>query len=281
MGTDNKLARWDKIVDYFKQVSGASDRIRFRELGKSTNGNPFIALEIASADTLKNLDRYKQLRAEALFPGRRADRRRARRDLPAGQGGRPRHHDHPRDRDRRVADGGRAGAPARDRQLAAGEEDPRQRDLRPRAEPEPRRPDHGDRLVQQEPRTRRSRTARFPYLYHPYVGHDNNRDMYMFTQKESQLTAKLLWHDWFPVGVARRAPAGQQRRAHLRDAGDRSDQPERASADLSLERHPRASRRRPRSRPPARKASSTTPPTRTSGRARWRGAAGGTTRSAC
>ena len=37
-----------------------------------------------------------------------------------------------------------------------------------------------------------------PYLYHPYVGHDNNRDMYMFTQKESQHTAKLLWHDWFP-----------------------------------------------------------------------------------
>jgi hypothetical protein len=38
-----------------------------------------------------------------------------------------------------------------------------------------------------------------PYLYHPYVGHDNNRDMYMFTQKESQHTARLLWHDWFPA----------------------------------------------------------------------------------
>jgi hypothetical protein len=37
-----------------------------------------------------------------------------------------------------------------------------------------------------------------PYLYHHYIGHDNNRDMYMFTQKESQLTAALLWHDWFP-----------------------------------------------------------------------------------
>ena len=37
-----------------------------------------------------------------------------------------------------------------------------------------------------------------PFLYHPYVGHDNNRDMYMFTQKESQLTANLLWHDWYP-----------------------------------------------------------------------------------
>src|SRR5437762_11094174 len=38
-----------------------------------------------------------------------------------------------------------------------------------------------------------------PYLYHPYVGHDNNRDMYMFTQKESQHTARLIWHDWFPA----------------------------------------------------------------------------------
>ena len=41
-------------------------------------------------------------------------------------------------------------------------------------------------------------TSQIPYLYHPYVGHDNNRDMYMFTQKESQHTAKLLWHDWYP-----------------------------------------------------------------------------------
>jgi hypothetical protein len=38
-----------------------------------------------------------------------------------------------------------------------------------------------------------------PWLYQKYVGHDNNRDMYMFTQVESQLTAKLLWHDWFPA----------------------------------------------------------------------------------
>ena len=54
-------------------------------------------------------------------------------------------------------------------------------------------------------------TSPIPYLYHPYVGHDNNRDMYMFTQKESQYTAQLLWHDWFPGGLARRASDGQQR----------------------------------------------------------------------
>ena len=28
MGTDNKLARWDKIVEYFQQISASSDRVR-------------------------------------------------------------------------------------------------------------------------------------------------------------------------------------------------------------------------------------------------------------
>ena len=37
-----------------------------------------------------------------------------------------------------------------------------------------------------------------PYLYHPYAGHDNNRDMYMFNLDESRWMANLLWHDWFP-----------------------------------------------------------------------------------
>jgi hypothetical protein len=63
--------------------------------------------------------------------------------------------------------------------------------------------------------------------------------MYMFTQKESQHTAQLLWHDWFPSVWLDEHQMGSNGRAHLRDAGDRSDQPERASADLPLERHPR------------------------------------------
>jgi hypothetical protein len=37
-----------------------------------------------------------------------------------------------------------------------------------------------------------------PYLYHPYVGHDDNRDLFLLSQKESQMTAQVIWHDWFP-----------------------------------------------------------------------------------
>jgi hypothetical protein len=37
-----------------------------------------------------------------------------------------------------------------------------------------------------------------PTLYHHYIGHDNNRDWYMFTQVESQAVARQLYHTWYP-----------------------------------------------------------------------------------
>ena len=149
-----------------------------------------------------------------------------------------------------------------------------------RPEHEPRRPDDGHRLVQPEPGTP-FEVSPLPHLYHQYAGHDLNRDMYMLTQKESQYIARLAWQDWLPVHVAGSAPDEQQRRPDVRDAGGRSDQPERSSADLPVERHPR-----PVAGGGARSGGQ--------GRhhlqldlhellagTRWRGAAGGTTRSAC
>jgi hypothetical protein len=197
MGTDNKLARWDKIVDYMKHVSGASDRIRFRELGKSTNGNPFVALEISSADTLKNLDRYKQMERKLYF-----------------QGGAP--TDSERDeifRQGRVVllitttiHATEIGASQMVVELVhrlATDNSPQVKKildnvifvLVPSLNPD------GQIMVTDWFNKNLGtpfETSQIPYLYHPYVGHDNNRDMYMFTQKESQHTATLLWHDWFP-----------------------------------------------------------------------------------
>src|SRR3954465_6499317 len=197
VGADNKLVRWDKIVEYMKLAAANSDRVRFRELGPTSNGNPFIALEISSPETLKNLDRYKQLERKLYF-----------------QGGAP--TDAERDEIFRQGKlvllitcsihATEIGASQMAVELVhrlATEDSPAVKKildnviflLVPSLNPD------GQIMVTDwfnknvgTPFT----NSPIPYLYHPYVGHDNNRDMYMFTQKESQYTARLLWQDWFP-----------------------------------------------------------------------------------
>jgi hypothetical protein len=198
IGTDHKLARWDKIVEYMRHISGATDRVRFRELGRSTSDNPFIALEISSPDTLKNLDRYKQLERKLYFQGGAPTN--AERDEIFRQG-------------KAVVVvtcsihateiGASQMALELVHQLATDTSPQVQKILDnvifilvPSLNPD------GQAMVTDWFNKNVGTpfaTSSIPYLYHPYVGHDNNRDMYMFTQKESQLTAKLLWHDWFPA----------------------------------------------------------------------------------
>src|SRR5213592_1111763 len=69
IGSDRKLVRWDKIVEYMQKVANESDRVRFRNLGATTLNNPFIMLEISSPETQKNLDRYKNLESKLYFQG--------------------------------------------------------------------------------------------------------------------------------------------------------------------------------------------------------------------
>jgi hypothetical protein len=196
-GTDNKLARWDRIVEYMKQVSAGSDRVRFHELGKTTSGNPFVMLEISSADTLKSLDRYKQLERKLYF-----------------QNGAPT----ARERDDIFRQGKvvvlvgasihaiEVGATQMTLDLVyhlATDDSPATRKildnvilvLVPSLNPD------GQILVTDWFNRNLGtpyEASPLPVLYHPYVGHDNNRDMYMFTQKESQYMAQVAWHDWLP-----------------------------------------------------------------------------------
>src|SRR5437773_623199 len=198
VGADNKLVRWDRIVEYMKLAAANSDRVRFRELGKTSKNNPFIALEISAADTLKNLDRYKQLERKLYF-----------------QGGAP----GDAERDELFKQGKlvlivtcsihatEIGASQMSVELVhrlATDDSPMVKKildnviflLVPSLNPD------GQIMVTDWFNKNVGtpyEASPIPYLYHPYVGHDNNRDMYMFTQKESQHTARLLWHDWFPA----------------------------------------------------------------------------------
>ena len=198
VGADNKLARWDKIVEYMRLAAAASPRVQVRDLGKTTNGNTFIAVEVSAPETMKGLERVKALQRKLYF-----------------QGGAP------ADREREeIFQDGKAvvaitcnihsteiGASQMVLELVhrlATEDSPLVRKildnvvlvLVPSLNPD------GQIMVTDwfnKNLGTEFEASPMPWLYHPYVGHDNNRDMYMFTQRESQIAESLLWHDWFPA----------------------------------------------------------------------------------
>ena len=69
IGSDSKLVGWNTIVEYMRLVADQSPRVQVRELGKSTNGLPFIVVEISAPETMQNLDRYKALERQLYFQG--------------------------------------------------------------------------------------------------------------------------------------------------------------------------------------------------------------------
>jgi Zinc carboxypeptidase len=198
VGADNKLARWDKIVDYMKAVAAGSDRVRLRELGKTNQNNPFLLLEISSPETLRNLERFKQLQRKLYF-----------------QNGGPT----ARERDEIFRQGKAVvlitcsvhateiGATQMALELVhqlATDDSPAVKKildnvivlLVPSLNPD------GQVMVTDWFNMNLGtpyETSPLPRLYHPYAGHDNNRDMYMLTQRESQYMAQVAWHDWFPA----------------------------------------------------------------------------------
>lgn len=60
IGSDGNLLRWEKIVEYFRTVAAESDRVMVEDLGKSTNGNPFIMATVSSAENLARLGEILQ-----------------------------------------------------------------------------------------------------------------------------------------------------------------------------------------------------------------------------
>ena len=61
VGDDYKLADYETIQKYFKLLSENSNKIIYREIGKTSEGrNMFMAI-ISSEDNITNLDKYKQI----------------------------------------------------------------------------------------------------------------------------------------------------------------------------------------------------------------------------
>jgi len=68
MGADKMMLDWSKVVGYFQALEKGSERVRFREYGKSTEGRPMVMAIISAPETLKRLDRFQQIQKKLADP---------------------------------------------------------------------------------------------------------------------------------------------------------------------------------------------------------------------
>lgn len=196
IGADRTVLDWEKVVSYFQALARTSDRIRVEELGKSTEGRPFIAAVIAEPETLRHLDRYREIQQKLADP----------RKTP------------PAEAEKLFAQGKAVvmiTCSIHANEIASThtavefayriltEDKPHYRAilrdtiliLVPSLNPD------GVDIVTRW--YRKTLGTPFegtdpPELFQKYTGHDNNRDWYMFTQVETQLTVSKLHNVWHP-----------------------------------------------------------------------------------
>ncbi len=197
-GDDRKLASWTQIVDYFHKLDAASDRMTFQEIGKTTMGAPFVFATISSPENLRQIKRYEEINAKLADP-----RTFKSRDKYA----------------ERLIDEGKTivmitcgvhstevGSTLSSMLIAHRLASSNEPDIKkildntiillvPSLNPD------GVDIV----KNWYDKTLGTPYegttppeLYHKYVGHDNNRDWYAFTQVETQLTVDKIHNVWHP-----------------------------------------------------------------------------------
>ena len=191
-----------------------------------------------------------------------------------------RHLQHPLDRDRRLPDGDGVGARARHRRGRGDEAPPRRGGAPAAALDQPRRPGDGDRVVPQEPRHAvrgRADAVALPPLRRP---RQQPRLVHAHPEGDAGRLPRRLPRV-APAGVARRAPDGRDRAAHVRPALRGPGGPRHPPARLARrephrrERWPCGSSRR--GRPASSTATCSTP----TGRAARRTPPGGRTSPAC
>ena len=195
-GTDRKLPSWKQVTDYFAALDAASSRVSVRTLGKTTLGRPFIVAFISDPATLANLPKYQRIQRALMDPRERANAT----------------------RESLIADGknvilitssihstevGGFLTPLVIADRLARADTPEARSilantivmLVPSQNPD------GVDIVGDWYRSTLGTPAEGtspPALYHYYTGHDNNRDWYAFSQKETRYTVDSLYTPWDP-----------------------------------------------------------------------------------
>jgi hypothetical protein len=198
VGEDYKLAGWDQILSYYRRLDASSDRVRLRYLGKTTEGRDLIAAEISSPETIRRIEDQFALQRRLHDPRliRNAEE------------------------EARVISQAKVviviNLSLHATEVAAAQMGMELAyELASRSDPEVQNilencvviliacanPDGLDMVKEWYERTLHTpyENAPMPWLYHRYVGHDNNRDWWLISQKETINITHYLYRVCFPT----------------------------------------------------------------------------------
>jgi len=196
VGADYKMIPYPEVLSYLDTVAAASDRVSIEDAGRSTLDNPMKVVVLTSKENQENLERLREIARLIAKPG----------DLTPEQS-------------QQLIDEGKVIAlvtcsihstEVGSTQMVtefvhdfATTEDPEKLAwmdeavllVMPSINPD------GQLMIvdwYNEWLGTEYEGGRMPWLYHHYVGHDNNRDFYMLSQKETKVVNQILYHRWFP-----------------------------------------------------------------------------------
>jgi len=206
-GADYKLANYSMIVGYYRKLAAAvPERIRVLEIGPTAKGQPMIMAIISSPENMRQLDRYRDISRRLALTRGLTDAQA--REL-AHQG-------------KAVIwiDSGLHASEVASAQHAPElayrvitEETPEMQFIRDNTillQVPVMNPDGLNLIADwyQKNVGTPYELADMPWLYHIYVGHDNNRDWYAMNQPETRNVARVLYQEWFPQIVYNHHQAG-------------------------------------------------------------------------
>ena len=196
IGADGELARYPKVLEYFQQIAARSDRVNYEELGNTTMGNSYALVTISAPENLKRLDRLVEINRRLADPRGLSD---ADAQKLAAEG-RPFYFLYATIHSTEVANG---QAIINIVHRLSTENTPMIRQILDSSVVllvPSQNPDGQHLVIDHWYKTKGTPYNRtYPDLYHKYVGHDDNRDWFMFTQQETRMNIDLVQNKYKPI----------------------------------------------------------------------------------
>jgi hypothetical protein len=195
-GDDYQLATYQQLTEYWKTLDAESDRMVLQEIGRTSEGRPHLMAIVTSPENHKNLARYRDISRRLALAENLSDAEA-----------------------RALARDGKAivwidGGLHASEVLGAQQLGEMIYQMVSRTDEETMRflsdtiilfvhanPDGHDLVAgwyMRNPVPEKRSGAGLPLLYHHYIGHDNNRDFFASTQKETENINRVLYHEWSP-----------------------------------------------------------------------------------